>query len=247
MDKDIKMWVKQCISCQKSKINIHTKSPNVEIAIPQCRFEHIHMDIVGPLPVSKGYKYLLTIIDRTTRWPEAYPLRDITSETIVKTFIHNYISRFGIPLKITVDRGTQFTSFLFSKLSETLGIQKIHTSAYHPQSNGMIERFHRQLKASIIASNDPLHWSDQLPIILLGLRNSIKEDLKCSPAEMVYGQTLRIPGQLVVPIENCDNIEHNFILKKLREHFSQIHNYISHHGELCFYKSTTKIWIVSSV
>lgn len=162
MDKDIKMWVKQCINCQKSKITIHTKSPIIEIPIPQCRFEHIHMDIVGPLPVSKVYKYLLTIIDRTTRWPEAYPLLSITSETIVEAFIQNYISRFGIPLKITVDRGTQFTSSLFSKLSEILGIQKIHTSAYHPQANGMVERFHRQLKASIIASNDPLHWIDKL-------------------------------------------------------------------------------------
>ena len=74
------------------------------------------MDIVGPLPVSRGYKYLLTIIDRTTRWPEVYPLRNISSETIVKSFIENYIPCFGIPLKITVDRGAQFTSCLFSDL-----------------------------------------------------------------------------------------------------------------------------------
>ena len=147
----------ECLKCQKFKVTVYTKSPNVKIEIPKCRFEHIHMDIVGPLPVSRGYKYLLTIIDRTTRWPEVYPLRNISSETIVKSFIENYIPRFGIPLKITVDRGAQFTSCLFSDLSKILGIQKIHTSAYHPQSNGMIERFHRQLKTSITPSNDPLH------------------------------------------------------------------------------------------
>ena len=133
MNKNINLWVSQCIKCQKSKIFKHTKSANVEITIPKCRFEHIHMDLVGPLPVSRGYKYILTIIDRTTRWPEAYPLKDITSDTIVKIFIQNYISRFGIPLQITVDRGSQFTSNLFSNLTNILGIQKSHTTAYHPQ------------------------------------------------------------------------------------------------------------------
>ncbi|XP_037809862.1 protein NYNRIN-like [Lucilia sericata] len=187
------------------------------------------MDIVGPLPVSRGYKYILTCIDRTTRWPEAYPLQNITSEEIVKTFIQNYISRFGIPLNITVDRGSQFTSSLFSNLVDILGIEKIHTSAYHPQANGIIERFLRQLKTSLTSSNDSLHWSDELPIILLALRNQVKEDLKCCSAKMVYGQTLRIPGELIVPSQNLENTN-EFLLQKLREHFSSIRTVISHHG-----------------
>lgn len=230
MSGDINQLVSECVKCQKGKVTVYTKSPNIEIGIPKGRFEHIHMDIVGPLPVSRGYRYLLTIIDRTSRWPEVYPLRNINSDTIVKLFIQNYVSRFGVPLRITVDRGTQFTSSIFSKLTKMLGIEKIHTSAYHPQSNGMIERFHRQLKTSITTSNDVLHWADQLPVILLGLRTSVKEECNCSPAEMVYGETIRIPGELVVPSDELDDINREFLLQKLRENFSHFRSVVSHHG-----------------
>ena len=229
MRKFINDLCSKCISCQKSKINKYTKSVVNKIEIPPGRFEHIHLDLVGPLPVSNGYKYLLTIIDRYTRWPEVYPLRDISATTIAKTFVQNYVSRFGVPLKITADQGTQFTSRLFSELTKLIGSHKIHTTAYHPQANGMIERFHRQIKTSIMTSNDIKHWSDILPFILLGLRTSVKEDLKCSSSELVYGQTLRIPGELIVPQEN--NTCTSETLQRLKNHFSHVRSNIVHHNK----------------
>lgn len=229
MRKEINDWASSCINCQKSKITIYTKSPVQKIEIPSGRFEHIHMDLVGPLPISNGNRYLLTIIDRHSRWPEVYPLRDITTQTIAHKFVKNYIPRFGVPLQITTDQGPQFTSKLFSELTKLLGAHKIHTSAYHPQANGMVERFHRQLKTSLITSNDSTHWSQILPMVLLGLRSSVKEDLKCSPAELVYGQPLRLPGELVVPISNnTDNLDE--MLQTLRKHFSIVRSNVIHHN-----------------
>lgn len=230
MRKDINLWALNCLNCQKSKIQHHTRPHIQKIAIPSTRFEHIHMDIVGPFPVSNGNRYILTIIDRFTRWPEAYPIKDISSITIAKTFVNQYLPRFGVPLQITVDQGSQFTSRLFNNLTKLIGSHKIHTSCYHPQANGMVERFHRQLKAALKSRNNVNNWSDELSIILLGIRTSIKEDLNCSPSELVYGQTLRLPGELVVNNNSNDHLGGTEeVLRQLRDHFSSVRSKVIHH------------------
>lgn len=228
MSKQLNTWAKECVDCQKSKIYRHTKSATVKIAIPKGRFEHIHLDIVGPLPCSRNHRYILTIIDRHTRWPEAYPLKDITASTVVDTFIRNYVSRFGVPLNITTDQGGQFTSHMFTELAKMLGCCKISTSPYHPQANGMIERFHRQLKAALMARNGSGAWYDELPIALLGIRSIVKEDLQATPAEMVYGQNLRLPGEIVAMADKFDASD---ILFKLKQHFKNIKSNLDHHKD----------------
>lgn len=215
MNKNINLWTKSCINCQKNKIIRHTNSPIEKFKLPSSRFEHIHLDIVGPLPPSNGNKYIVTIVDRFTRWPEAYPIPEMTATTIAKTFVEQYISRFGTPLELTTDQGSQFESKLFSELTSILGTHRIRTTAYHPQANGMVERLHRQLKSSLRARCNTIHWSNELPIILMGFRASIKDDLKCSPAELVYGQALRLPGEFFEASSNP--MDHNTFLEKLRD------------------------------
>lgn len=83
---------------------------------PEDRFRHVHMDIVGPLPVCEGYRYCLTLIDRFSRWLEAIPLKSIDANTVCRAFFNGWISRFGSPETLTTDRGSQFESQLFSAL-----------------------------------------------------------------------------------------------------------------------------------
>lgn len=97
MNKMINGLAKSCIPCQKSKIHRHTKSVHGRFDIPAGRFEHIHLDLVGPLPPSNGFSFILTAIDRFTRWPEAYPLKDMTAVSVAKAFVENVVSRFGTP------------------------------------------------------------------------------------------------------------------------------------------------------
>ena len=107
----------------------------------------------------------------------------------------SWIARFGVPLTISTDRGRQFDSCLWNELMRLLGSKRIRTTAYYPSSNGLVERFHRQLKAALKAHTDPSHWSEKLPLVLLGIRSALKEDLHCTAAELVYGTTLHLPGE----------------------------------------------------
>jgi len=194
MQKDITYWAKTCLACQKAKIHRHNIRTPEQILVPDERFSHIHLDIVGPLPPSKGFRYCLTMIDRTTRWPEATPIPDCTADTITTAFFSTWISRYGAPALITTDRGAQFESALFDALVKLIGSRRIRTTAYHPQSNGMIERWHRSLKTAI-KCHETQNWAEVLPMILLGLRASYKEDIQASAAELVYGITLKLPGE----------------------------------------------------
>ena len=210
MRRDVQEWTRSCEACQRSKVGRHTRSPLGTFLAPDARFNHVHIDLVGPLPPSNGYSYLLTCIDRFSRWPEAIPLTNITADTVAHAFVERWIAMFGVPLTVTTDRGHQFESALFRALTELLGTNRIRTTAYHPAANGMVERLHRQLKGALRAQTSATAWTETLPLVLLGLRSCVKADFDASPAELTFGTTLRLPAQFVTgsphDSEPCDNI-----------------------------------------
>ena len=192
---DIARWCRTCKGCQTAKVSRHNTPVFGKFTEPTERFDHIHIDIVGPLPYADGFRYLLTCVDRFTRWPEAIPMVDIRAETVADAFFSGWIARYGTPATITNDRGAQFESKFWDSLCNQFGIIRNRTTSYHPQSNGIVERFHRQLKAAIMAHESPNPWTITLPAVLLGVRSAVKERLGRSAAEMIYGTTLRLPGE----------------------------------------------------
>ncbi|MEL7340008.1 MAG: RNase H-like domain-containing protein, partial [Bacteroidota bacterium] len=167
LKKDIKEWVQSCHHCQVAKVHRHNRASIIRISNDVPKFSTIHIDLVGPLPVNRGCRYLLTMIDRFSRWPEVVPIPDITTETVCNAFLMHWVARFGVPETIVTDRGGQFEGHMFNKLMRVLGVRHTRTTAYHPQSNGLIERFHRSLKTALRSSEDH-DWILRLPLVLLG-------------------------------------------------------------------------------
>ncbi|KAG5327610.1 YG31B protein, partial [Pseudoatta argentina] len=185
MHRDTAKWCKNCLDCQQSKITRHVQLNPEKFVVPDGRFEHVHMDLIGPLPESDGYKYCVTIIDRFSRWPVAISLKDTEAITVARAFYDNWIANFGAPKTLTTDQGSQFEAQFFTALLQLIGCQRIRTTAYHSASNGMIEQWHRILKAAIMCHANE-GWSQVFSIVLLGLRTHVRLDTGASPAEFVY-------------------------------------------------------------
>ncbi|XP_066950855.1 protein NYNRIN-like [Macrobrachium rosenbergii] len=133
IQKDTTAWARQCMQCQTSEVGRHTKSGVGEFPQPKRRFGHIHVDVVGPLPPSGGARYLLTIVDLSTRWPEATLMEKATSSACAEALLSSWISRFGVPDDITIDRGPAFLSELWTPLARLMGTTHHSTNTYNLQ------------------------------------------------------------------------------------------------------------------
>ena len=162
-------------------------------------FARIAMDIVGPLPRSKsGHKYILVICDYATRYPEAVPLRSCEAEKIAEELIKLF-SRMGIPKEILTDQGSNFTSKLLAELYNMLQVRAIRTTPYHPQTDGLVERFNQTLKAMLrrMVNKEGKDWDRLLPFLLFAYREVPQASTGFSPFELLFGRKVRGPLDVI--------------------------------------------------
>lgn len=182
------------------------------------------------MPISEGYRYCLTCVDWFSIWPEAISISDQEAATVARAFYSNWITRFGTSLRLTTVQGRQFESHLFKQLNELTGTVHFRTTSYHPAANGMVERFHRQVKAAIKCHGNQ-KWTEILPSVLMGIRAAWKEDLKATVAEMVYGENIRLPADFLSAAEGNHQTEEEFVqnLRKQAENLRPVDG--TRHGE----------------
>ncbi|KAM7298704.1 uncharacterized protein ISCGN_019278 [Ixodes scapularis] len=197
--KDVEEFVRSCDVCQRvGKSSDKHKAPMRLVPIITEPFRRLVIDIVGPLPVTQsGYRYILTAVCPATKFPEAIPLKEVNSTNVVDALL-SIFSRVGFPLEIQCDNGSVFTSALTTTFLEKCGIKLIHSSICHPQSNS-VERMHGALKRVLraLCFEHQTDWEACIPATMFALRSAPHESTGFSPAELVYGRTLRSPLRLL--------------------------------------------------
>jgi len=228
--RDVEDFCRQCDPC------VARKGPSGRSHAPLQQFavggpmERVAVDIVGPLPrSSKGNRYVLSAIDYFTRWPEAYPLPDQEAETVVDALLEGMFSRFGVPEIIHSDQGRNFESRLFALMCERLGAHKTRTTPLRPQSDGLVERFHRTLgqQLAILTSKHQKDWDDHLPLVLMACRSAVQETTSCTPALLMFGRELRTPAMLAFgrPPDSEDTPPGPEYARKLQDRLESAHSF----------------------
>ncbi|GBN37554.1 Retrovirus-related Pol polyprotein from transposon 297 [Araneus ventricosus] len=189
-------------------------------------FERMALNILGPLPVTtKGNRYVLVLMDYFTKWPEAIPIPDQEASTVAEELVRAWISRYGVPMILHSDQGTNFNSTLFTELCKLLGILKTRTTALHPESDGMVERFHRTIlnHLSLFVSKNQTDWDTHLPLFLLAYRSADHESTGCTPADMLFGRTLRLPCDILFGRPSDTPSSPNEYLNNLEARLESVH------------------------
>lgn len=226
MSTDVANFVKQCHICQLTGTPNKPipKSPLIPIPAFEPPFTRLIIDVVGPLPpTSSGQQYLLTILDPSTRFPEAVPLRSIKSKNIVKALL-DFFSKFGLPREIQSDQGSNFLSNVFQQSLRELGVVHIKSSAYHPESQGAVERYHQTLKSMLrkYCLEHSRDWDKGLPFLLFATREVPQESLGFSPNELVFGHRVRGPLSLVKDVWSGDAEEPKNLLQYVLDFKSRL-------------------------
>jgi hypothetical protein len=203
MIRDIEEYCRSCKPCQQVKGGMARRAGLLNPIPPAGKLERFMADIAGPFPETKGkLKWILTLSESLTRWCTAIPMKDTMAKTIARHFKREVIDRFGVPREVLTDRGANFIAAFEQHLTPRFGIHHVKTTAYHPQSNGVSERFHRTLNSMLaiyIGEQRHNRWADYLPEVCLAYQSAVHSSLGCSPFELMYGTQLRMPGDWELP------------------------------------------------
>ncbi len=219
LEGEVKRFCQACPTCQRTSPRTPPPSPLIPLPIIEVPFMRIGMDLVGPLPKSaRGHEHILVIVDYATRYPEAIPLRKATSKAIGQE-LFLLCSRVGIPSEILTDQGTPFMSRLMADLCRLLQVRQIKTTVYHPQTDGLVERFNQTLKQMLrrVAADDRRDWDKMLPYVLFGIREVPQASTGFTPFELLFGRQPR--GLLDVAREAWEHqlAAHRSTLEHVRE------------------------------
>ena len=197
MSTDCARYVDGCETCNKTKSSRRPSAPLL-ISLPRVNnpFDRVAIDFVGPLPTTaKGNRYILVLVDYATRWPEAFATKDMLATTVAEILVKEILCRHGAPVELLSDQGRDFLANVVKEVCVFTKTKKIQTAAYHPQTNGLCERFNGTLTQILSAyvHDNQRDWDNLLPIALFGYRIAIQESTKRSPAELLYGRQIRLP------------------------------------------------------
>lgn len=213
MKSDIENYIRNCDICQRNKATRPLTRQELEITDTQSEpWNKIALDVVGPLPrTENNCKYILTCQDNLTKYLIAIPIENQEANTIAEAFVNKVCLTHGIAQVVLTDQGGNFLSQIFKQVCKLLKIDKINTSAYHPESNGSLERSHKVLVEYLrcFCNEKQTEWEKWIPFATFVYNTTPHSATKYTPFELVYGRLANLPGALqkapTSPLYNYDD------------------------------------------
>jgi transposase InsO family protein len=199
---DVKKYIQSCQPCAARKTTYHHREiPLGSLPIPKHPFEALGIDVLGPLPKTlRGNLYILVVTEYFTRWPMAFAMKNQKASTIATLLVEQVFCQHGFPSTLLSDRGPNFMSELMEAVLTLFHVQKLNTTAYHPQTNGLTERFNKSLTTMLthFTNKKQSDWDTYIPYVLLAYRSAPHPLLKFSPFYVLYGREVRYPFDTLV-------------------------------------------------
>lgn len=230
---DVQDWCRKCTTCAAVKGPQTRSRGSLRLYNVGAPWERIAVDVAGPFPVTdSGNKYFMVVMDYFTKWPEVFAIPNQEATTVASKLVEEVICRFGVPLEIHSDQGRNFESQVFKEVCEILGMHKTRTTAYHPQSDGMVERFNQTIERHLakLVDTHQKDWDKRIPLFLLSYRTAVHESTKTTPAYVNFGRELRLPVDLLTggPPNEPQSVQD--YVSDLRERMQDVHTLVRENG-----------------
>ena len=253
MAKHVEEHCRKCTVCQKSKLTMPQRAPLQNIPIGQ-PWQMIAIDVLKVPLSTNSYQYLLVLQDYFTKWVDAIPMPDQTAEHITTALI-KFFCTYGPPQILHSDQGRNFESSIFTQTLQAFGVKKSRTTPYHPQGDGMVERFNRtliQLLKTYVESQE--EWEKYLPYVLYAYRTSQHTSTKASPYLLLYGRhppsqqqlqdqlaydSLSYPAHIQSKLAEL----HDFVHANLTQAASSQKTYYDHHASAPSFNTGDPVWL----
>ena len=236
--KDVTLWCSTCSECSSRKGPVTRQKARLGKYVVGAPLERVAIDVMSPLVRStKGNRYLLVVIDYFSKWPEAYALPNQEAKTVATVIVNEFVCRFGVPLELHSDQGTNFESAVFQEMCSLLGIKKTRTTPLHPEADGMVKRYNRTLKTqlSLFVAEHQKDWDKYVPLLLMAYRTATHASTNFTPARLLMGREIRTPIDLVYERPDPEVVEsYSSYVQELQENLQVAHEFARKYLEQSF-------------
>jgi hypothetical protein len=203
MTDDMYHWLRSCEICASRRAPPKRAHHSLERQVVQEPNERVAIDILGPFEpaADSGNLHILVMTDYLTKWVEAVPMPGKTAEQCANAFVEGWILRLGPLRQLLTDKGMQFEAAIFQEMCRLLEIEKLRTTAYHPQCDGQTERMNKTLLDLLnkLPVDRPRNWDLRLPYALACYRSSVHSVTKFTPNRLMLGRKVTTPLTMLLP------------------------------------------------
>ena len=231
MSEDVKNWCQTCATCATRKSPAPKARAPLQTIQTGYPMQVIAVDITGPFPESEaGNSYVLVVGDYFSKWMEAFAIPDQEARTVAAKLVDEGYCRFSPPEQLHSDQGRQFESDLVKEICSILRIVKSRTTPYHPQSDGLVERFNRTLKhmLSTTVRDHPFDWEDRLRKVCMACNTSIHASTSYTPFYLMFGREARLPIDIVFGTKTPPSESVGSYATHLRRSLSEAYSDVRH-------------------